>query len=233
MSCEENIQALIDAAALGQAPESRVAKHVKRCRQCQARLEREQQLFEAIDSALRTRLSEAPRTGFLARASARLSKEPTNSSGASPAWAAVPVLVLALLASTRPWIKSRQTIVAATPAPPVARMQRNTSSPTSARTAKPRPAVAPSRESFNQSSGIKVAASREPEVLVPPDEQKAFAQFVARVAGQDVMAAAVVNRAPDKTIPKDAALPQVPSVDLAQLEPMRRDDSVDEIDGSE
>jgi len=69
--------------------------------------------------------------------------------------------------------------------------------------------------------------------LVPPDEQKAFAQFVARVAGQDVMAAAVVNRAPDKTIPKDAALPQVPSVDLAQLEPMRRDDSVDEIDGSE
>jgi hypothetical protein len=233
MSCDENIQALSDAATIGQTPKGSAAVHMQHCRQCQVKFQREQRLFAAIDNALRTRSSEGPRPGFLARASARLSNEPTNNSSVSPAWAAVPVLVLALLASTRPWMTAQQTTVAVTPIAPAAPLQQDSARPKSApRDAKPQPAVAPSRESSNPGSGIEVAAAREPEVLVPPDEQKAFAQFVARVSGQDVMAAAVVSRVPDRT-PGNAALPQVPSVDVAQLEPVRRDDSAEEIDGSE
>jgi hypothetical protein len=207
------------------------------CRQCSARFQREQQLFAAIDSALHTRLGESPRPGFLARENARLSKEPNNSV-VNPGWAAVAVLAVAFLALMRPWITPQPTTITATPGTSVARPQQNISSSASARDANARganqrSAIARARKSSNQRSEIKDTTPREPEVLVPPDEQKAFAQFVARAAGQDAMAAAVVSRAPDKTMPGNAVLPPVPSVDVAQLERVERDDLLDEIDGSE
>lgn len=238
MRCEENIQALIDAAALGQAPESSVAEHMRDCPQCRASFQREQQLFAAIDSALHTRLSKSPRPGFLARASARLSKEPINNSAVNPGWAAVAVLAVAFLALAHPWITSQLTAITENPGTSVARAQQNISSSASASDANAwntnqRSTIARARKGSNQRFEIKGATPREPDVLVPPDEQKAFAQFVARVAGQDAMAAAVVSRAPDKTMPGNAVLPPVPSVDLAQLERVERDDLLDEIDGSE
>lgn len=129
MRCEENVQHLIDAAAQGEAPETSVAEHIQHCQQCQARFQREEKLFAAIDDALHARLSESPPSGFLARASARLAKEPANNSGVNPAWAAAAVLVLALLALTRPWITSQPTIVAVTPVAPAARVQQTTFGP--------------------------------------------------------------------------------------------------------
>jgi anti-sigma factor RsiW len=232
MRCEENVQLLIEAAALGEAPERSVAEHIQRCQQCRARFQREERLFAAIDNALHTRLSEPPRSVFLARASARLSKESTTNSSMNPTWGAAAVLVLALLALTRPWITSQQAIVAVTSAVPAARVQQNTSSATSVWDSSKESVVARPRKSSNSRSELSSVATQEPEVLVPPDEQKAFAQFVARVAGQDAMAAAVVSQAPNKTVPRNTALPQVSSVDVAQLERVDRDDS-DEIDGSE
>jgi hypothetical protein len=59
---------------------------------------------------------------------------------------------------------------------------------------------------------------QEPEVLVPPDEQKAFAQFVACVARRDAMAEAVVTPAATKTVNRNTELPQVSSVDIADLQ---------------
>jgi hypothetical protein len=150
----------------------------------------------------------------------------------NPTWGAAAVLVLALLALTRPWITSQQAIVAVTSAALAARVQQNTSSATSVWDSSKESVVARPRKSSNSRSELSSGATQEPEVLVPPDEQKAFAQFVARVAGQDAMAAAVVSQAPDKTVPRNTALPQVSSVDVAQLERVDRDDS-DEIDGSE
>jgi len=233
MRCEENVQLLIDAAAQGEAPETSVAEHIQHCQQCQARFQREEKLFAAIDDALHARLTESPPSGFLARASARLAKEPATTSGVNPAWAAAAVLVLALLALTRPWIMSQPTIVAVTPVAPATRVQQPTFSATSAwDTNKGALAARPRRSSSNRSE-VRRATPREPEVLVPPDEQKAFAQFVARVDGQDAMAAAVVRQAPDTTIPRNTALPQVSTVDIAQLERAGRDDSMEEIDGTE
>jgi len=232
MRCEENVHLLIDAAMLGEPPESSDAEHLRHCQQCQARFQREEKLFAAIDDALRARVSERPPSGFLVRASARLSEESTTDSGANPAWAAAAVLVLALLALTRPWIASQPTIVAVTQVAPAARVQQDVSSTTSARDTNKEPVVARARKSNNHSDA-RSATPQEPEVLVPPDEQKAFAQFVERVAGQDAMAAAVVSHAPNKTIPTNTALPQVSSVDIAQLERVDRDGSMEEIDGSE
>jgi hypothetical protein len=233
MRCEENIQNLIDAAALGQPPEVSIAHHMQSCADCRSRFQREQSLFAAIDDAIHTRMSESPRPGFLVRASARLSKEPVANDAVNPTWAAVPVLVLALLASTRPWNKSQQPPVTATSTGPAVTAQQHISTATSARETNQASSVGRPQKSFDSRSQVGNATPKEPEVLVPPDEQQAFAQFVARVAGQDAMAAAVVSQAPDKTIPANAALPQVSSVDVAQLEPVRRNDSMDGTDGSE
>ena len=232
MRCEENVQLLIDATAQGEAPETSVAEHIQHCQQCQARFQREEKLSAAIDDALHARLSESLPSGFLARASARLAKEPATTTGVNPAWAAAAVLVLALLALTRPWIMSQPTIVAVTPVVPAARVQQ-TNRATSAWDSNKGLLIARPRRSSSNRSEVRSATAREPEVLVPPDEQKAFAQFVARVDGQDAMAAAVVRQAPDTTIPRNTALPQVSTVDIAQLERADRDDSMEEIDGSE
>src|SRR4029077_20343478 len=67
--------------------------------------------------------------------------------------------------------------------------------------------------------GARQPATVEPEVLVPPDEARAFALFVARVAGRDAMAEAVVRPAVEKAVERNAELPGVPSVDLADLQP--------------
>jgi hypothetical protein len=216
MRCEQNVQVLIDAAALGQTPEDSVAEHMQHCWHCQARFQRDQQLFSAIDGALQTRLSEVPRSGFLGRVHARLAEESATNSGVKPSWGAAAVLVLAVLASTRLWMTSRQTIVAVTPAVSTASVKQ-TSSPTGALDGNRRIADVRPQKFINQRSATGNAAPREPEVLVPPDEQKAFAQFVSRVAGQDAMAAAVVSQAPDKTIARSTELPQASSVDIADL----------------
>jgi len=65
---------------------------------------------------------------------------------------------------------------------------------------------------------VQSAVPREPEVLVPPDEQKALAQFVACVARRDAIAQAVVRLAANKTVNMNAELPRVSSVDIADLQ---------------
>jgi hypothetical protein len=62
------------------------------------------------------------------------------------------------------------------------------------------------------------AVPQEPEVLVPPDEQKAFAQFVACVAKRDAVAQAFVTPVATKTVDRNTELPQVSSVDIADLQ---------------
>jgi hypothetical protein len=71
--------------------------------------------------------------------------------------------------------------------------------------------------------------------LVPPDERKAFARFVARVAGRDAMAQAVVSPAANKTASRNAGLPEVPSVNIAdlQLDKARQQEWIAETDSSE
>jgi hypothetical protein len=64
---------------------------------------------------------------------------------------------------------------------------------------------------------VERVADREPEVLVPPDEAKAFAQFVARVAGRDVRAEAAVRPMPDQAT-KPRELLELPLVDIADLQ---------------
>jgi hypothetical protein len=79
------------------------------------------------------------------------------------------------------------------------------------------------------------AVPRKPEVLVPPDEQKAFAQFVACVARRDAIAQAVVMPATNKTVNRNTELPQVSSVDIADLQLVRarQEERIDQTGRSE
>jgi hypothetical protein len=74
------------------------------------------------------------------------------------------------------------------------------------------------REHLTKQSIARRRARREPEVLVPPDEGKAFAQFVARLRRRDEVAQAFVSPAADK----NSELPRIPPVEIArlQLEPL-------------
>jgi hypothetical protein len=79
------------------------------------------------------------------------------------------------------------------------------------------------RGSARQSAAIQPVVKRfgrrEPEVLVPPDEAKAFAQFVARVAGRDERAEAVVRpMMPDKLGNEDKKWLEMRPVYIADLQ---------------
>jgi hypothetical protein len=79
------------------------------------------------------------------------------------------------------------------------------------------------QRSARQSAAIRPKAKpfgrREPEVLVPPDEAKAFAQFVARVAGRDERAEAVVRpMMRDKVGNEDKQWLEMRPVDVADLQ---------------
>jgi hypothetical protein len=102
MTCEKYEEALIEVAATGETPEGGFAEHLERCGHCQATLQREQGLFEAIDHSLRERVNEMPGAGFLAGVRVQISKEPPPTSGWNPAWAGAAV-ALALIAMAHPW----------------------------------------------------------------------------------------------------------------------------------
>jgi len=70
----------------------------------------------------------------------------------------------------------------------------------------------------SKSPAVQIAVPQSPEVLVPPDEQKAFAQFVACVARRDAIVQAVVTPASNENVDRNTELPQVSSVDIADLQ---------------
>ena len=230
MPCEKYKDALIDAAA-GEPLDRGLADHLEGCTPCRATLTQEQDLFAAIDDALRARVSETPRAGFLASVHTQIAHEAQKRdaqkpSGWIPMWAGAAAAALVVVVIAHPWGRLQQ--------PPVT--AENVKAP--ALSAHESPAITQSvRGSAEHSRTHQHArldsaqplraqtpvanqpATVEPEVLVPPDEARAYALFVARVAGRDPMAEAVVRPAVEKAVERNAELPSVPSVDLADLQP--------------
>ncbi|HWX92904.1 MAG TPA: hypothetical protein VNY29_09750 [Terriglobales bacterium] len=249
MTCEKYRDALINVAA-GNPLDRKLANHLESCTPCRTTLEGEQALFTAIDDALRASMGQKPRADFLAGLHAQIAQaaqtqDAQKQSGWSPmwAWAGAAALALVLVAMSHPWAGlRRQTseavhLKAATlrvhESPPVTQTARglaeNLGTKQHARIDSAQ--YLPSAES----TLAKRAATPEPEVVVPPDEARAFALFVARVAGRDAMAEAVVRPAVEKAVERGAELPRVPSVDLADLQPnsLRWNDPIDESADSE
>lgn len=216
MTCDKYKNALLLVAASNDEPDRELARHLERCSRCRMAVRAEKELFWRIDSTLRAQVNEAPAAGFLAQLRFQVSKEPTAQLGSNRVWhAAGAAVALALIATFYPLINARQSIVQQNP-------QTSTmEAPQNARVTQP----ARGSEDLGVRSGhhfkrsaVRSAVRREAEVLVPPDEQKAFAQFVACVARRDTMAQAMVTPAGNKTVRRSMELPQVSSVEIADLQ---------------
>jgi hypothetical protein len=217
MTCEKYGEALIEGAATGGKLEGSLADHLEGCTRCRTTLQRERWLFAAIDDALRTKVNERPQAGFLAGVRAQISKEALPKSRWSPVWAlAGGVLALALIAVAHPWARQpKQSVETGSLKAPTNRAQQASEFAQSGRgSTEDSDARGRARPYLAKQSVARRAARRQADVLVPPDEGKAFAQFVARLGRRGEVAQAFVSPAPDE----NGELSQIPPVEIARLQ---------------
>jgi hypothetical protein len=215
MTCDKYENALLAAASNGEL-NSKLARHLERCAACRMTLRSEKELFSRIDRALRAQVNEDPRPGFLAQLRLQLSKERPARPGSDRVWyVAGAALVLVLIAMFYPLVNARQSSIQGNLQMPPIKVPQNTGVTQSARASED---LEVRSRHHSKSPAVKSAVPQEPEVLVPPDEQKAFAQFVACVARHDAIAEAVATPAANKTVDRNTELPQVSSVDIADLQ---------------
>ena len=214
MTCDKYANALLLTAASNGEPDAKLARHLERCSTCRMTLRSERELFSRIDAALRAQVNADPRPGFLAQLRLQLSKKPTARPGSDRLWhVAGAALALTLIAMFYPLVNARQSSVQGNLQTPTIKVPQS-----SGVTQSPRAGEDMAVRSRHHSKRPAGAVPQEPEVLVPPDEQKAFAQFVACVARRDAIAQAFVTPAANNTVSRNTELPQVSSVDIADLQ---------------
>jgi hypothetical protein len=216
MTCDKYENALRLAAASNDELDAKLARHLEHCSTCRMTLRSERELFSRIDSTLCAQVNGDPSPDFVARLRLQFSKEMTAQPGSNCGWhVAGAASALILIAALCPLFNTRQSSVQTNLESPRIRVAQN------ARILQPTRAYEDSAVRLGHRSTRPAAGSavpREPEVLVPQDEQKAFAQFVACVAERDAMAQAVVAPAANKLANGNTELPQVSSVEIADLE---------------
>jgi hypothetical protein len=219
MKCDKYRDALIDGAAIGGKLEGGLAGHLEMCTECRTRLQQERSLFEAIDEALRCKVNEMPPPGFLAGVRVQIWKETAPKSRWS-LMGAMASAALALIAVTHPWTRPpRQPVEAGVPKAPAVSVQQKSELVELGRdSTKDSSARARAQQHLARPSIAEQAPHGEPEVLVPPDEGKAFVQFVARLRQSDVVAQAFVTPAPSTAADENKDLPQIPPVEIARLQ---------------
>lgn len=215
MTCAKYENALLEAASNGEL-NPKLARHLERCSTCRMTLRSERELLLRIDSALRAQVNEDLRPGFLVQLRLQLSKELTARPESGREWYAAGVaLALVLIAMFYPLVNTPQSNVQGN------LQMRTIKAPLSAegtQSARSREDLGGPSRHHSKSPAAQIAVPQAPEILVPPDEQKAFAQFVACVARRDAIAQAVVTPASNETVDRNTELPQVSSVDIADLQ---------------
>jgi len=215
MTCDKYENALMLAAASNDKPDAKLARHLEHCSSCRLALRSERELFSRIDSTLRAQVNEDPSSAFLAHLRLQLSKQLTARPGSNRVWhVAGAALALILIAGLYPLVNARHSSVQENLETPTIRVAQSARVTQSARAAEGL-TIRSRHHARHPSAGS--AVPREPEVLVPPDEQRAFAQFVACVARRDTVAQAVVTPATNKTV-KNTELPRVSFVAMADLQ---------------
>ena len=215
MTCDKHENTLLEAASNGEL-NAKLARHLERCATCRMTLRSEWKLFSRIDSALRAQVNEDPRPRFLVQLRLQLSKELTARPGSDRVlYVAGAALALVLIAMSYPLVNARRSSVQASLQMPTIKAPQSAGVTQSARAIED--LGGRSRHHSNRPA-VQSAVPQEPEVLVPPDEQKAFAQFVACIARRDAIAQAVVTPAANKPVNMTTELPRVSSVDIADLQ---------------
>jgi hypothetical protein len=215
MTCDKYENALLLTAASNGELDAKLARHLERCSTCRMTLRSERELFSRIDSALRAQVNGDLRPGFLTQLRLQLSKKLTARPGSERLWhVAGAALALTLIAMFYPLVDSRQSSVQGNLQTPTIKVPQSGGVKQSRRASEDIGV----RSRHHSKRPAQNAVPQEPEVLVPPDEQKAFAQFVACVAKRDAVAQAFVTPVATKTVDRNTELPQVSSVDIADLQ---------------
>lgn len=215
MTCNKYENALLSAAASNDERDTKLAQHLERCLTCRTTLSLQRKLVSRIDSTLRAEVNETPPSGFLAQLRLQLTKELPLRPGSNRVWHATAALGLVLIATFYPLINGRQSRVQQDLQTPTIKVLQN------GRVKHSAPASEDSAVRSRHHSkrpAVQNTRRQEPEVLVPPDEQQAFAQFVACVARRDGMAQAVVTRAANRTVDRNTEPPPVSFVTIADLQ---------------
>jgi hypothetical protein len=216
MTCHNYEKALLQAAASNDKLDVKLARHFEHCSTCRMTLRSQRELFSRIDDALRAQVNEDPSPAFLAQLRLQLSKEMTARPGSNRVWhVAGAALALILIAALYPLVNARQPRSQGTLETPTIRLAQSAGVTQFAYTSED---FAVRSRHHTKHPTIRSAVRQEPEILVPPDEQQAFAQFVACVARRDAMAQAVVTPAANKTVNRNTQLPQVSFVAIADLQ---------------
>jgi hypothetical protein len=220
MICDKYENALLAAVSNGEL-DAKLARHLEHCSKCRMTLRSERELLSRIDSTLRAQVNEDPRPGFMAQLRLKLSKELTARPGSDRmghvAGAALALVLIAMFYPlvnplVSPLVNARRSSVQGNLQTPTTEAQQSAGVTQSARVSED---LGVRSRHHSKRPAVQSAVPLEPEVLVPPDEQKAFAEFVACVARRDTIAQAVATPAANKTFTE---LPRVSSVDIADLQ---------------
>jgi len=215
MTCDKYENALLGAAASNGKLDAKLARHLEHCSTCRMTLGWERELFSRIDSTLRAQVNEDPPPGFLAQLRLQLAKEATARPGSNRVWhVAGAALALILIAALYPLVNARRSSVQGNLETPTIRVPQSAGVTQSAHASED---LAIRSRHHSKRPAVQ-SVRREPEILVPPDEQKAFAQFVACIARRDARAQAVVKPAANQTVNGNTELPRVSFVEIADLQ---------------
>lgn len=214
MLCDKYKKALIGAAASGAALPYALREHVEACAHCAAVLAGERNLFAAVDARLQKAANAKVDSSFVPNVKANLATETVPARNAIPAWAfvcATGAVALAAVFLSLPRGSHNQARTAAITVPnkvPAVAGQIGLS-------------LGPGRKPHFSAKAFRapeernifVATSREPEVLIQPEEEEFLKRFYAAARNPAVDAKVMITDTHEVT-PKPLVIEQIEVKDL-------------------
>jgi hypothetical protein len=223
MPCDHYKDALIEAAASSAQAQGELRAHLDACVSCRAAFEQGQSLFASIDAGLHVAANADVPASLLPRVRARLDEVGTR----QRRWfqplvfaAASIALAFAILLFARPphsnsGIQAKQTPQIPVDEAPAA----NTAHQSPGPGAQIVSANATNSQTRVRSTLLRLVASSQPEVLVPPDEREALARFVAVLGERRELALALVTAPPQmKEVPSGLEPFQINGLEIKPLD---------------
>ncbi len=221
MNCESLRVALIELAATGGEPISELRAHLLECPSCRATLEREGNLFAAIDAGLEREARVEVPPSFLPQVRSRIAESPLYSPGTphlrkiTLAVAAAAVLFLSINSLT-PLQQPKNT--------PESSGQVSLSSPSEQALDT---SIQPASEEIGKKAFLQPVRARRPhsilsrhdaEILVAPDQEVLLAQYAKQMnRRRSAVAVTAVQSPPPDPQPLEIALIQIAELDVKPL----------------
>jgi hypothetical protein len=235
MTCHRHKQALLELAADGVEPSPELREHLQACSSCRSAFQNERSLLASIDSCLRSSANAEIPPSFIPTVRAQLQLESPAAQGAritNPLFwlPAIAAAAITLFIFTR---QDRQI----KPHPPDEHFatQRTESPVATATAASPSQATtAPITAAVGKRFASKTiirpdknpvrAGTRDPEILVPPDQEILLARYADQFRRHHQSSATLLTEvAPDRTVPLQVPLIQIAELDVKPLADTQRD----------